>query len=149
MRIISTWWLQSDSPVCSPSRSQGTFPAPKKANPNGSYLLSPTSAWSPRGMADYGTSAGLRRTTAGLRLVRAVEADKRDHGSCRVAPGRLRGAVRVSFITAGFADAISTAVSISKGNTEHCYNHLVLLVWFGCVYADSLQIAWYQPEIAS
>lgn len=149
MRIISTWWLQTDSPVCSPSRSQGPFPALKKANPDSSHLLSPTSVWCPRGMADYGTSAGLQRTTAGLRLARAVEADKRDHGSCRVAAGRLEGAVRVSFITAGFAGAISTAVSISKWNTEHWCNHLVLLVWFGCVYADSLPIAWYQPENAS
>lgn len=63
------------------------FPAPKKAKPDGPYFLSPTSVWSPKGRTGCGTSARLQRTTAGLRLVRAVKAGKRDRGSCLVAGG--------------------------------------------------------------
>lgn len=90
------------------------LPAPKTPNPDGSYFLSLTSVWSSKGRTGCGTCTRLRRTTAGLRLVRAVRADKRDHGSHLVTAGGLRGAVTVSFITAGFANAVSTAVGTSK-----------------------------------
>lgn len=114
------------------------FPAPRKANPDGLYFLSLTSAWSPKGRTGCGTSAHLQRTTAGVRLVRAVKADKKDHNFSLVAAGRLQRAVTVSFITAGFTNPISTAVSISKRNTKHWYNYVLVLVWSGCVYADSV-----------
>lgn len=153
MRIIGTWWLQSNSPVCSMSWSHGlhseAVPCSKRAKPDGSYFLSPISVWSPKDRTGYGTRTCLQRTTAGLRLVRAVKVDKRDHGSWLLAVGRLQGAVTVSLVTAGFGNATSTAVSISEQNAKHWHNHLVLEVWFGCVCVDSLQILWYQPEIAS
>lgn len=116
------------------------FPAPRKADPGGLYFLSLTSAWSPKGRTGCGTGTHPQRNAAGLRLVRAVKADKRDHDSCLVAAGRLQRAVTVSFITAGFTNPISTAVSIIKRNTKHWYNHVMFLVWSGCVYADSVQI---------
>lgn len=40
--------------------------------------------------------------------------------------GRLQGAVTVSVITAGFGNAVSTAVSISEQNARHWHKHFVL-----------------------
>lgn len=116
------------------------FPAPRKADPDGFYFLSLIGAWSPKGRTGCGTSTHLQRTTAGTSLVRAVKADKRDHNSCLVAAGRLQRAVTVSFITAGFTNPISTAVSISKRNTKHWHSHELVLVWSRGVYPDSVHI---------
>lgn len=113
------------------------------------WLVLPISDKSPKGRTVCGMSTHLQRTIAGVRLVRAVKADKRDHNSCLVAAGRLQRAVIVSFITAGFTNPISTAVSINKRNTKHWYKHGLVLVWSGCGYADSIQIVWHQPETAS
>lgn len=116
------------------------FPAPRKADPDGFYFLSLIGAWSPKGRTGCGTSTHLQRTTAGTSLVRAVKADKRDHNSCLVTAGRLQRAVTVSFITAGFTNPISTAVSISKRNTKHWHSHELVLVWSRGVYPDSVHI---------
>lgn len=134
MRIIGTWWLQPNSPVCSTSWSHRQHWEAGSLLQEMQILMACisylTSGWSPKGRTGCGTSTHLQRTTAGVRLVRAVKADKRDHNSCLVAAGRLQRAVTVSFITAGFTNPISTAVSISKRNTKHWYVLVLVLSWF-------------------